>query len=43
MIAKGGNYLLPGRITSRFDYRNHLSPNYRSPALGFRVAFDRDR
>ena len=43
MIAKGGNYLLPGRTTSRFDYRNHLSPNYRSPAVGFRVAFDRPR
>ena len=43
VVVKGGNYLLPGLSTARFDYRNHLSPNYRSPALGFRVAFDRPR
>ncbi len=43
VIVKGGNYLLPGTETARMDYRNHLSPNYRSRTLGFRVAFDRPR
>ena len=43
VVVKGGNYLLPGATTARFDYRNHLSPNYRSPAVGFRIAFDRRR
>ena len=43
VVVKGGNYLLPGASTARFDYRNHLSPNYRSPTVGFRVVFDRER
>ena len=43
VVVKGGNYLLPGVSTARFDYRNHLSPNYRSPTVGFRVVFDRAR
>lgn len=43
MIVKGGNYLLPGKATARFDYRNHVPPGYRSPTIGFRVAFDRPR
>ena len=43
MVVKGGNYLLPGPTTARFDYRNHLPPNYRSPTVGFRVVFDRAR
>ena len=43
IVVKGGNYLLPGPTTARIDYRNHLSPHYRSPTLGFRVAFDRPR
>lgn len=43
MIVKGGNFLLPGVDTARFDYRNHLSPHYRSPTVGFRVAFGRSR
>ena len=43
VVVKGGNYLLPGATTARIDYRNHLSPHYRSPTLGFRVAFDRPR
>ena len=43
MIVKGGNYLLPGRETARFDYRNHVPPGYRSPTIGFRVAFDGSR
>lgn len=40
VVVKGGNYLLPGRDTARWDYRSHVSPNYRAPTLGFRVAFD---
>ena len=43
IVVKGGNYLLPGAATARIDHRNHLSPHYRSPTLGFRVAFDRPR
>ena len=43
VIVKGGNYLLPGVVTARFDYSNHVSPHYRSPTLGFRVVFDRAR
>lgn len=43
LVVKGGNYLLPGPATARFDHRNHLSPHYRSPTIGFRVAFDRPR
>lgn len=43
LVVKGGNYLLPGVSTARFDYRNYLSPNYRSPTVGFRVVFDRPR
>ncbi len=43
VVVKGGNYLLPGPATARIDHRNHLSPHYRSPTLGFRVAFDRPR
>lgn len=43
VVVKGGNYLLPGVSTARFDYRNHLTPNYRSPTVGFRVVFDRVR
>ncbi|MXY52708.1 MAG: formylglycine-generating enzyme family protein [Gammaproteobacteria bacterium] len=43
IVVKGGNYLLPGPTTARIDHRNHLSPHYRSPTLGFRVAFDRPR
>ena len=40
VVVKGGNYLLPGRQTARWDYRSHVSPNHRAPTLGFRVAFD---
>ena len=43
VVVKGGNYLLPIPQTARMDFRNHLSPNHRSPTLGFRVAFDRPR
>ena len=43
VIVKGGNYLLPGAQTARFDYSNHVSPHYRSPTLGFRVVFSRPR
>ena len=43
VIVKGGNYLLPGADTARVDYSGHVSPNYRSPALGFRVVFERPR
>ena len=43
VIVKGGNYLLPGMRTARFDHSNHVSPHYRSPTLGFRVVFDRPR
>ena len=43
VVVKGGNYLLPIGETARMDFRNHVSPNHRSPTLGFRVAFDRPR
>ena len=43
VVVKGGNYLLPGVETARFDYRNHLPPDYRSPTVGFRVVFERAR
>ena len=43
VVVKGGNYLLPMDRTARMDFRNHLSPNHRSPTLGFRVAFARRR
>jgi len=43
VVVKGGNYLLPGPATARMDFRNHVSPNHRSPTLGFRVAFHRPR
>lgn len=43
VVVKGGNYLLPMADTARMDFRNHVSPNHRSPTLGFRVAFDRPR
>ena len=43
VVVKGGNYLLPIGETARMDFSNHLSPNHRSPTLGFRVAFDRPR
>ncbi len=43
MVVKGGNYLLPGAQTARFDHSNHVSPHYRSPTLGFRVVFARPR
>ena len=43
VVVKGGNYLLPIGKTARMDFSNHLSPNHRSPTLGFRVAFDRPR
>ena len=43
VVVKGGNYLLPGAETARMDFRNHVSPNHRSPTLGFRVVFDRPR
>ena len=43
VVVKGGNYLLPIGETARIDFSNHISPNHRSPTLGFRVAFDRPR
>ena len=43
VVVKGGNFLLPGARTARMDYSNHVSPNYRSRTLGFRIAFDRPR
>ena len=43
VVVKGGNYLLPIGETARLDFSNHLSPNHRSPTLGFRVVFDRPR
>ena len=43
VVVKGGNYLLPIDETARMDFSNHVSPNHRSPTLGFRVAFDRPR
>ena len=43
IVVKGGNYLLPAKETARIDFNNYVSPNYYSPTLGFRVAFDRLR
>lgn len=43
VVVKGGNYLLPGTQTARWDHRNHVSPHHRAPTLGFRVAFDQPR
>ncbi len=40
IIAKGGNYLLPGEKTARVDFRSTVPPGYRSPTLGVRVVFD---
>lgn len=39
MIVKGGNYMLPGRKSARIDFENKVPANYRSPSIGFRVAF----
>lgn len=43
IVIKGGNYLLPGLITARMDFNNHVSPHHRSPTLGFRVVFTHSR
>ena len=40
MIAKGGNYILPGVKTSRIDFENPLPASFKAPYLGFRVVFD---
>jgi len=40
MIAKGGNYVLPGEKTARFDFENPLPASFKAPYLGFRVVFD---
>jgi len=41
MVTKGGNFILPGKETARVSFANEAPPGYRSPALGFRVVFDR--
>ena len=41
--GQGWQLPLPGAETARMDFRNHVSPNHRSPTLGFRVVFDRPR
>ena len=41
MIVKGGNYILPGKPTARFDFTNSIPPNHRSANLGFRLILDR--
>jgi len=41
MVTKGGNFSLPGKETARASFSNEAPPGYRSPALGFRVVFDR--
>lgn len=43
IVIKGGNYLLPGKDTTRFDYARLVVPQYRSKALGFRIVFDTGR
>ncbi len=40
VIARGGNFLLPGFKTAGVDFVNHLPPGYRSPSVGLRVVFD---
>ena len=40
MIAKGGNYILPGVKTARIDFENPLPASFKAPYLGFRVVFD---
>lgn len=40
VIIKGGNFMLPGKETTRIDFSNHIPPNHRAPAIGFRVVFD---
>ena len=39
VIVKGGNYMLPGEQSARIDFENKVPANYRSPSIGFRVAF----
>lgn len=41
MIVKGGNYVLPGEPTARFDFTNPIPPGHRAPNLGFRLIFER--
>ena len=43
IVIKGGNYLLPAKEPARMDFNNYVPPHYRSPTLGFRVAFDQPR
>ena len=40
MIVKGGNYVLPGKETTRIDFQNLVPASLRSPYIGFRVVFD---
>ena len=40
IVVKGGNYLLPGKETTRIDFKNTVPPNHRSSAIGLRVVFD---
>ena len=40
MIAKGGNYVLPGEKTARIDFENPLPASFKAPYLGFRIIFD---
>ena len=40
IIAKGGNYRLPGEKTARIDFENPLPASFKAPYLGFRVVFD---
>ena len=40
IIAKGGNYILPGEKTARIDFENPLPASFKAPYLGFRVVFD---
>lgn len=39
IITKGGNYKLPGKESARIDFTNRVPAGYRSPSIGFRVAF----
>ena len=40
IIAKGGNYMLPGEATARIDFENPLPASFKAPYLGFRIVFD---
>ena len=41
IVVKGGNYLLPPKLTARIDFKNYVPQHYQSTTIGFRIAFDR--